>query len=97
MPENYIFWQRYSTQVDLSSITRPTRPPGRYTIEWDGKDDKGRAVPLGKYILNVEASREHGGHSVQRIDLNLGAAGFTGGAPAQDEIGATKVTFGKSP
>ena len=54
-------------------------------------------MPQGKYILNVEASREHGGHSIQRIDLNLGAGTFTGAAAAQDEIGATKATYGKAP
>jgi len=97
--ENYVFWDRYGAkQPDfVETVTRPTRPPGRYTLAWDGRDDQGRAMPQGKYVLNVEASREHGGHSIQRINLSLGASPVTASSPAQDEIGATAVTYGNSP
>ncbi|HEY2010787.1 MAG TPA: DUF2271 domain-containing protein [Rhizomicrobium sp.] len=97
--ENYIFWQRVgASRPDLvESVTRPTRPPGRYTLTWDGRDDKGRAVPQGKYVLNVEAAREHGGHSIQRIELMLGAVPFSVQAPGQEEIGPTQVSYGNTP
>lgn len=95
--ENYVFWQRYgaSRQDLVESVTRPTRPPGRYTLAWDGRDDAGKPVGQGRYTINVEAAREHGGHSLQHIDLTLGAAGAAGEAAAQDEIGATRATYGK--
>jgi hypothetical protein len=48
-------------------------------------------------VLNVEAAREHGGHSIQRIPLGLGASATTAASPAQDEIGATAVTYGNTP
>jgi thiamine biosynthesis lipoprotein len=97
--ENYIFWDKYgSAQPDLvESITRPTRPPGRYTLVWDGKDDQGRPVPQGKYFLNVEAAREHGGHNVQRIELNLGSKAVTAGAEGAGELGATHARYGAGP
>ena len=95
--ENYVFWQRYgaSRQELVETVTRPTRPPGRYTLAWDGRDDAGKPVAQGRYTINVEAAREHGGHSLQHIDINLGAAGASGEAAAQDEIGATRATYGK--
>jgi thiamine biosynthesis lipoprotein len=95
--ENYVFWQRYgaSRQDLVESVTRPTRPPGRYTLAWDGRDDAGKPVAQGRYTINVEAAREHGGHSLQHIDINLGAAGASGEAAAQDEIGATRAVYGK--
>ncbi len=97
--ENYVFWQRYGAtrQALVESVTRPTRPPGRYSLVWDGLDDQGHPVPQGKYVLNVEAAREHGDHSLQHIDLVLGSSGMTAQSPAQTELGATMVTYGKNP
>jgi thiamine biosynthesis lipoprotein len=97
--ENYIFWDKFgAARPDLvESVTRPTRPPGRYTLVWDGKDDQGRPVPQGKYFLNVEAAREHGGHNVQRIALDLGAKAVTAGAEGAGELGATQVRYGSTP
>jgi thiamine biosynthesis lipoprotein len=99
MPENYVFWNRFGAgQADkIYSVTRPTRPPGRYTLDWDGLDDHGQPVPQGKYTINIEAAREHAGHSIQRIDLVLGSANVSGGAAAQDELGASQARYGNSP
>jgi thiamine biosynthesis lipoprotein len=96
--ENYIFWQRVgASRPDLvEAVTRPTRPPGRYTLMWDGRDDQGRAVPQGKYVLNVEAAREHGGHSIQHLNLMLGATPLSTQAPGQEEIGPTQVSYGNT-
>lgn len=104
MPENYIYWDWVggtngrlggpNGQI-VSSVTRPTRPPGTYTVEWDGKDDSGRALPQGRYTVNIEAAREHGGHSLQRIDMELRAEPASGEAPAQAELGMAKVSYGK--
>jgi FAD:protein FMN transferase len=95
--ENYVFWRRYAlaNQAIVNSVTRPTRGPGRYTLSWDGLDDHGNPVSQGKYVLFVEASREHGGHSLQRIDLNIGTETFSAGAMESDELGQTKVVYGR--
>lgn len=48
-------------KTDLTNATsRATRPPGRYQVVWDGKDDHGRLVDAGEYTLYIEAAREHG-------------------------------------
>ena len=39
------------------TLGRPTKPPGKYSIVWDGKDDGGKAVPAGKYTVYLEAVR----------------------------------------
>ncbi len=96
MRENYVFWRKYGEAMDLDSVTRPTRPAGTYTQEWDGKDDSGRSVPQGKYTINIEASREHGFHSVQRIDVNLGAAPTNGEAAPLEDMGKVTVRYGKA-
>src|SRR5205085_11695168 len=42
-------------QADGTDITRSvssaTRSPGKYTLKWDGKDDKGAFVKPGKYTV----------------------------------------------
>jgi thiamine biosynthesis lipoprotein len=94
---NYVFWRRNGAayRAIMNSITRPTRGPGRYTLTWDGLDDHGAPVPQGKYLLFVEASREHGDHTLQRIELNIGSAEFTAEAARNGELGRTKVAYGR--
>jgi thiamine biosynthesis lipoprotein len=94
---NYVFWRRNgaANQAIINSITRPTRGPGRYTLTWDGLDDHGAPVPQGKYLLFVEASREHGNHILQRIELNIGSAEFTAEATGNGELSRTKVVYGR--
>jgi thiamine biosynthesis lipoprotein len=95
--EAYVYWRRFGRlNEDLAdSVTKPTRPPGRYSIKWDGLDDTGKKVPQGKYILNIEASREKGGHSVQRLELNLGAGVSNASADAMEEIGDVRASYGR--
>jgi len=57
-------------QISISSsISSSTRPPGQYTLKWDGKDDKGVLVTPGKYIINIEAVREHGTHQLMSQEM----------------------------
>ena len=64
----------------LNSVSSATRPPGKYTFKWDGKDDFGKPVKAGKYNVMMEASREHGTDQVvhQEIDFD--------GSPKQFQI-----------
>jgi thiamine biosynthesis lipoprotein len=96
--ENYVYWRRFG-RLDIAfadSISKPTRAPGQYKLKWDGLDDDGNKVPQGKYILNVEAAREKGGHNVQRIELTLGTDRITAEAKAEGEAGNVRATYGRN-
>ncbi len=96
--ENYIYWRRFGrNDVKLvDSVSRPTRPPGQYSIKWDGLDDAGKKVAQGKYVLNIEAAREKGGHTVQRLELTLGADGAVTETKPDGEIGRVRASYGRS-
>lgn len=96
---NYIWWRRFERMSPdaIQAIARPTRAPGRYTLAWDGRDEQGRAAPQGHYVLNIEASREHGGHSITQIPLDLAAAPQTASANAEEEMGAVTIRYGANP
>ena len=79
----------------LRSVTGATRPPGKYSFNWDGKDHGGKPVKAGPYTVFVEAAREHGGHSLVHQEMNFN------GEPAQaqlapgGELGAVTLDYHK--
>jgi thiamine biosynthesis lipoprotein len=96
--ENYIWWRRFERH-DLAAIeplARPTRAPGRYDVRWDGRDNAGALVGRGRYILNIEAAREYGGHSVQTVPLDLGTAPLSTTAEASAELGVSRIIFNRA-
>jgi thiamine biosynthesis lipoprotein len=97
---NYVWWKTFgdtpALEDKLDTVTRPSRPPGRYTAVWDGKDDAGRPVGQGKYTINIETSREHGGHTYQAIQLDLGARPVSGAAAGGVEAGPAAARYGKA-
>lgn len=97
MADNYVWWRRYGRKEPtmMETMARPTRAPGRYTVRWDGTDQSGARAPQGTYTVNIEAAREHGGHSLQTIEVQLGAKAATGAATASDELGGAKVRYGR--
>lgn len=93
--QNFIWWRRVGRAMgDYDTVTRPTRRPGRYSIVWDGKDDKGVMLGQGRYTVHVEATREHGGHGYQTFEVTLGAAPVTATAAGEAELGAGAVRYG---
>jgi thiamine biosynthesis lipoprotein len=93
-------WWRYAgrrSTVEKINVTRPTRGPGEYQLVWDGLDDSGTLLQPGDYLLHVEASREHGGHSYRNVRFS-----FTEGTQTMEqeqfgEVGAFKVTVEMNP
>ena len=70
----------------MNSVSSATRPPGKYTFKWDGRDDFGNLVKAGKYTVMIEAAREHGTYQLmhQEIDFN--------GSPRQFQLpGAVEI------
>ncbi|MES2275665.1 MAG: DUF2271 domain-containing protein [Bacteroidota bacterium] len=55
------YYDAFTTEnSNISSTTSATRGPGKYSLKWDGKNDKGELVKTGKYTIYIEAAREHG-------------------------------------
>lgn len=93
---NYIWWRRYGRKMQaLDTIAKPTRQPGRYSLGWDGLDDAGQRVGQGKYIVHVEASREHGTHTYQSFEIELGTKPAEKSLPAKEEMGNVRLTYGR--
>src|SRR5665213_788875 len=64
------------------AISRATRPPGKYTVVWDGRDDQGNAVPKRNYTVCVEFNREHGHHGMESALLSCGVEKKSAKLPA---------------
>lgn len=45
-----------------AALSKATHKPGRYELEWDGRDEAGAAVAFGEYTVNIELSQENVGH-----------------------------------
>lgn len=78
-----------------ASVSSATRPPGKYTLKWDGKDNKGAPVKPGKYTVFIEAAREHGSYQLlrQEVDLTVGPKSFP--LAAGEEIASASIDVRK--
>lgn len=82
--------------VDISgSVSSATRPPGRYTLKWDGKDNTGKPVKPGKYTVYIEASREHGGYEIQHWEYDFRDKAGHFSLPEGKELGAIVFDYRK--
>jgi thiamine biosynthesis lipoprotein len=79
----------------LNSVTTATRSPGKYTFKWDGKDNSGKLVKQGRYTVLVEASREHGGNSLVRRDIDFNGEPVQAQAPPAGELGTVAMDYRK--
>ncbi len=88
---------RYQTEGGdiTNTVSAATRPPGKYTLKWDGTDNHGKPVKAGKYTIMIEASREHGGYDIfhQEMDFDGQPAQHT--LPAGNELGAVTLDYRK--
>ncbi len=77
----------------IATVARPTRPPGRYELIWDGKDDDGKTVAVGEYTLQIEAAREHGTYQIIRKTLPIAARPFSEELKGNEEIKSAAVSL----
>jgi hypothetical protein len=79
----------------LNSVSSATRPPGKYTFKWDGKDDYGKLVKGGNYTVMIEAAREHGTDQLihQGMDFNGSPKQFQ--LPGGVEIASASLDYHK--
>jgi hypothetical protein len=69
------------------SVSSATRAAGKYTFQWDGKDNSGRLVKRGRYTVLIEAAREHGTYQLIQQPMDFA------GAPRQIQLpGGTEMT-----
>jgi hypothetical protein len=78
-------------KTSFASVTGATRSPGKYTIKWDGKDDKGNYVAQGKYTIIIETSKEHGTDEIIRQPMEFKKAAIKVNHKGNVEI--SNVTF----
>jgi thiamine biosynthesis lipoprotein len=94
--ENYIWWRRVGRTMGrgIDAAAKPTRRPGRYSLVWDGLNDKGQPAAQGRYTVHIEATREHGGHGYQTFDITLGSQAAAVESAGVDELGPATVRYG---
>jgi hypothetical protein len=80
----------------VQSISSATRPPGKYTIKWDMKDDKGNSVPLGKYTIYIEAAREHGTYQLMKKEIDCGKKDQSVTIPGNTEVSSASLEYRKT-
>jgi len=81
---------------DISrTVSAATRPPGKYTLKWDGKDNEGKLVKAGSYTICIEAAREHGGYDILRHEVSFDNKPQQATLPAAKELGAITLDYHK--
>jgi FAD:protein FMN transferase len=81
----------------LFTVSRPTRPPGKYKVIWDGKDNNGKQLPGGEYTVTVEAAREHGTYQSIRKQVVLEGKPFTEELKGNVEIKSASIEYRRKP
>lgn len=89
------FWRKIgrSDRPLVDAMSGATRTPGTYRLQWDGKDDAGKVVPAGSYTLYVEAAREKGGRTLQKVDFTLDGTAQRLTADGAEELGELVVNI----
>lgn len=89
--------QRSDKEVDfiMNSISSATRPPGKYKLRWDGKDNTGKYVKAGKYTVGIEASREHGTYQLIRQEMEFKGVPKQIDLPGNIEIASAALDYHK--
>ena len=90
-------WWKFArnNQDPLKDVTRATRPPGKYQVVWDGKDDSGTGVPRGMYTFRIEIHREHGKLTRQSGKIMCGNDPAKITLEKNAEIGDTIIEYAK--
>jgi hypothetical protein len=55
----------------IDTISAPTRLPGTTDLVWDGTNDAGEPMPIGAYVLIIEAARERGPYDMITQELTV--------------------------
>lgn len=78
-----------------TTISSATRQPGKYSVVWNGRDDQGKVVPQGDYIVCIEAAREKGTYQIIRSEVTLESKPFRKQLDGNIEIKGATVEYRK--
>ncbi len=81
----------------IDTVSRPTRQPGKYTVNWDGKDDHGKPLGAGTYTLCIEAAREHGTYQIIRKEVTVADKPFVEDIKGNVEIKSASIEYRRKP
>jgi hypothetical protein len=76
------------------SVTRATKPAGKYEFVWDGLDTSKKPAPLGSYVVIVETNQEHGTYAKQSGTIVLGESPTSITLPATANFDQVLIQFG---
>lgn len=86
--------RRQADQGDLiQTVSSATRGAGKYSLVWDGKNDKGSLVDQGDYTVCIEATREHGTYQLMTLPFKAGTKTFKKELEGNVEIKGATVEF----
>ena len=77
----------------VDAVTSATRQAGKYTVQWDGKDNAGKAVRPGTYTVFIEAAREHGSYQLIKQDMDFSGTPAHVALPGGTEISAASLDY----
>jgi len=77
----------------LDAVSSPTRQPGKYSLVWDGNDDKKKPVSQGEYVVCIEAAREHGTYQSMRQPVAIAGKTFKHVLPGNEEVASASVEY----
>ena len=87
------FAAKREVEFDAASVTGATRGAGEYTLVWDGKNDAGEYVPLGKYTVFIEAAREHGTYQLIKQEMKFDGKAKNQALPGGEEMTAASLSY----
>jgi hypothetical protein len=62
-------------------------------LVWDGKNDKGEYVPLGKYTVFIEAAREHGTYQLIKQEMKFDGKAKNQALPGGEEMSSASLSY----
>lgn len=88
------FWRKLGRSEPqlVDAKTGATKGPGSYKVHWDGKDEQGKAVAAGNYVLFVEAAREQGGRNLAKQAFKWDGSAVQIEIKASKELGKIQLT-----
>jgi FAD:protein FMN transferase len=89
-------WYAATQHPEADSVSRATRPPGRYRLFWDGLDESGRPVPAGSYKITVETNAQDGDYTRQSGSVQCGGTNSTAITLKEtSEFEAVNIEYGR--